>query len=73
MKERMKVICGTKSKDGIRTFWRTVGSAWPRDDGGMSIELFAMPAAQDGSYRMMVVHDDGQKPATKPLDDEIPY
>ena len=29
--ERMNVIVAVKSKDGTKTFWRTIGSAWPRD------------------------------------------
>ena len=29
--ERMNVIVAAKSKDGTKTFWRTIGFAWPRD------------------------------------------
>ena len=56
--ERMNVIVAAKSKDGTKTSWRTIGSAWPRDVAGFSVELFAMLAAQDGAYRMLIVAKD---------------
>ena len=31
-----------KRKDG-KTFWLTIGAAWPRDDGGMMVKLDANP------------------------------
>jgi hypothetical protein len=66
MAQRMKASVATKNKDGSKTFWKEVGSAWVRDDGSMSVELFAMPAPQEGGFRFMLFHDDGErKPAAQ--------
>jgi hypothetical protein len=56
MATRYDVITGRKSKDGQKTFWTNVGSAWPRDQGGFSIELSAYPLPDhEGKVRMMLV------------------
>jgi hypothetical protein len=52
---RMDVITARKGKDD-RTYWTNVGSAWPRDKGGWSIELSAYPLPDhEGKVRMMLV------------------
>jgi hypothetical protein len=56
MTTRYDVITGRKSKDGSKTFWSNIGSAWPSDKGGMSIELSALPIPDhEGRVRMLIV------------------
>lgn len=80
---RMDVITGRKGKDG-KTYWTNVGSAWPRDQGGYSIELSAYPLPDhEGKVRMMLVEPkakDAPAPAQRSgggrpadLDDAIPF
>jgi hypothetical protein len=80
MAERMNVIAAQKGKND-KTYWNRVGSAWPRDDGSLSVSLHSMPAPSDGEFRFMIVHDDGgnkgqSKPAPKDrsndFDDDMP-
>ena len=38
------VVVGTKyGSNGSKTFWTTIGSAWPTKNGGFSIKLKALP------------------------------
>ena len=53
---RHDVISGRKSKDGSKTYWTKIGSAWPSEKGGMSVELEAYPLPDsEGKVRFLIV------------------
>lgn len=74
-------------KRGDKTYWTRVGSAFPRDGGGFSLEFDALPLPDhEGRVRvlMSLPRDDqqqaprqsgGQRPAGRSggFDDEIPF
>jgi hypothetical protein len=85
MTTRYDVITGRKR--GEKTYWTNVGSAWPRDQGGFSIELSAYPLPDhEGKVRMMLVEPkerdaaparpqraEGKGSAPADLGDDIPF
>jgi len=61
MSKRYDVITGKKRDD--KTYWTNIGSAWPSDKGGFSVELSALPIPDhEGRVRMLIVEP-------KPRDD----
>ena len=60
---RLKVLTGRKGKDRAtgaeKTYWTKIGMAFPRDDGGYSLSLDALPLTGD----LLLVPDDGGRGA----------
>jgi hypothetical protein len=83
MKKRYDVITGRKN--GEKTYWTNIGSAWESERGGMSVELSALPISDhEGRVRFLIVEPkerDEAKPAQRQasagsrpdLDDDLPF
>ena len=53
--ERLDAICGTKSKDGQKTYWTKVGSAFPNKAGGYTLYLDYVPTGRSDDGKTMIV------------------
>ena len=58
--QRFDVLVSRESKDGKR-FYTKVGSAWSRDDGGMSVKLDALPLDGDLLIKPPLERDRGPR------------
>lgn len=50
MAETYRVCTGRKYKDrsgNEKTAWTRIGAAWPRESGGMSVQLDALPMGRE--------------------------
>lgn len=58
MTERYNVVVPRKGKDGDKTYWHNVGSAFPNKNGGYSIILDSLPPPESSDrgavYRMQM-------------------
>ena len=85
MATRYNVIVARPGKDD-KTFWHRIGTAWPRDSGGVSVTLDSLPIpGKDGKVSFLIVDADkdakptqsGSKPtqvgAGADMSDEIPF
>lgn len=83
MATRYNVIVARPGKDD-KTFWHRIGTAWPRDNGGVSVTLDSLPIpGKDGKVSFLIVDADkdgkaapSAKPATAggaDMNDEIPF
>lgn len=58
MTNRYNVIVARPGKDD-KTFWHRIGTAWPRDGGGMSVTLDSLPIpGKDGKVGFLIVDAD---------------
>lgn len=53
--ERLDAICGTKSKDGQKTYWTKVGSAFPNKNGGYTLYLDYLPTGRSDDGKTIIV------------------
>jgi hypothetical protein len=53
--ERLDAICGTKSKDGQKTYWTKVGSAFPNKNGGYTLYLDYVPTGRSDDGKTVIV------------------
>jgi hypothetical protein len=53
--ERLDAICGTKSKDGQKTYWTKVGSAFPNKAGGYTLYLDYVPTGRSDDGKTVIV------------------
>lgn len=53
--ERLDAICGTKSKDGQKTYWTKVGSAFPNKNGGYTLYLDYLPTGRSDDGKTVIV------------------
>lgn len=53
--ERLDAICGTKSKDGQKTYWTKVGSAFPNKTGGYTLYLDYVPTGRSDDGKTVIV------------------
>ncbi len=79
---RLDALVGRKYTDNSgaeKTAWTRIGVAFPSKTGGWVVQLDAIPAPQDGSFRFILKEPrpyEGKKtpaPNDAPLDDEIPF
>lgn len=80
MAKRYDIITGRKNGD--KTYWTKIGSAFERDNGGFSLVFDALPISDADGCRAMMVEpkprDGGrdparQAPARDDMSDEIPF
>ncbi len=85
---RYNLMSPRAKKDG-GTFWHRIGTAFPRDKGGFSLMLDSLPIAdKEGRVMVLMVEQDqqdnhppgasqrqdtGARPASRDLDQEIPF
>lgn len=53
--ERLDAICGTKSKDGQKTYWTKVGSAFQNKAGGYTLYLYYVPTGRSDDGKTVIV------------------
>lgn len=85
--ERLDAICGTKSKDGQKTYWTKVGSAFPNKNGGYTLYLDYVPTGRSDDGKTVIVLAQpkertdaprgqraiGQQSRQRDMDDEVPF
>ena len=87
--ERLDAICGTKSKDGQKTYWTKVGSAFPNKNGGYTLYLDYVPTGRSDDGKTVIVLAQpkertdaprgqgqraiGQQTRQRDMDDEVPF
>lgn len=79
---RYNLMSPRAKKDG-GTFWHRIGTAFPRDKGGFSLMLDSLPIAdKEGRVMVLMVEQDdnpqqrqdtGTRPASRDLEDDIPF
>ncbi len=65
-----RVCVPRKDEKTGKTFWTTIGAAFPRDRGGMSVMLDALPI---GRELMIFPPDDRDRPKSDTNGDDVPY
>jgi hypothetical protein len=73
MAKPYRVSCPRKDERNGKTYWTNIGAAFPRDRGGFSIMLDALPL---GRELMIFPPDDRDKGDAPPSDtngDDAPY
>ena len=65
-----RVMSPRKDEKTGKTYWTKIGVAFPRDAGGMSVKLEALPL---GAELMIFPPDDKPKSDTNGNGDDIPY
>jgi len=65
-----RVVVPRKDEKSGKTYWTRIGSAWKRDNGGLSIILDALPI---GRELMVFPPDDNERGGGKLDGDDVPY
>lgn len=76
MSERLDACIGRKDPKSDKTYWTKVGAAFPnKQGGGYLVVLDAMPAPQDGQYKisLFVPKPREDRPARGDDRDEAPF
>jgi hypothetical protein len=71
MAKPYRVCVPRKDEKTGKTYWTNIGAAFPRDRGGMSIMLDALPLGRE----IMIFPPDADREGTKqnPDADDVPY
>lgn len=82
MSKRMTIATPRKSKDGTKTYWCNIGSAWFNENGGIQLVFDALPVPDSLGRTVANLFEPRERtdapqqerqPATADLDDDIRF
>ena len=65
-----RVLVSRKNQKTGKTYWTRIGVAFKRDNGGMSVQLDALPLTGD---LLIVPPDEKEETPPNPDADDVPY
>ncbi len=71
MAKPYRVCVPRKDEKSGKTYWTNIGAAFPRDRGGMSIMLDALPLGRE--IMIFPPDDRDAKAERQPGEDDVPY